>query len=787
MQKRIHNMIKINNNRSLLSFFDVIQKSEHDSRKWLAVAKIIVLFLVGPTLSFANDIPVDLKADLVQYNAIQEKVTATGNVVLTQKTNKGTRILNANLVIYETKNNQITAYGTDTTKIIYHDIDGNVIYANELTLSHDFKTGTIKTFTMLTKEKATIHAAQGYREDDIVSTMEDADYTPCTFCSTKKPVWQLKAEKVIHNKEAHTIEYTNARLEIKGVPVFYTPYFSHPDPTIKRKSGMLLPVYGHNNDLGYVFGVPVYYVISDQKDMTITPVMTSKQSGIIQTEYRHRFRDGSMSMSGSYTRTKDLPPAPPADQLLPNGPRPPKPDRWNISAQSRVDINDNQRVKVDLNRASDTTYLQRYSLVRQSPFIQNNQSLRSNITWQHFSNDSYADVQSYAFQTDAPKTTPIILPKGTYHYQTETPTIGGTAAIEGGVLALFRHQSVPGRSGTEMYRVSNGATWKRPWVLSHGQIVTLQGQTRADLYMMRRYFDTEATANAPKHQLEHRHVRLFPQGSLDWQWPFQKRMDLANWIVKPQAMIVSSPLNINNRHIPNEDSLAFELDDTSLFLPNRFDGIDRVDTGTRGIAGLENELRFSKQRNVSLFLGQSKRLDNQHVVRNGLGEDKSSSDILMRLKAKPASWLSTRYRMATSPDFKVVRYSELGASIGEPIFKIDGAYIFLNKRATLNESSYISQLNMHISSQFTETWRLSVGQIRNLKRANGGASLATYLAATYDDECFSVDLGVYRSGCYDRDIRPDTSFLVSFNFKTLTNLAISPAPKYQANMLTAGL
>ena len=777
--------------------YNIFYHCEHSLKAWQshitsALYKItsslslLLMTIIATNLS-ANDIPVDLKADLVQYDAEKEKVTATGNVVLTQKTLKGTRLLNAYQVVYETKNNQITAYGKDTTKITYHDIDGNLIYADELTLSHDFKTGTIKTFTMLTKEKATIHAAQGYRVDDILSTMEDADYTPCTFCSAKKPVWQLKAEKIIHNKEEHTIEYTNTRLEIKGVPVFYSPYFSHPDPTIKRKSGMLLPVYGHNNDLGYVFGVPVYYTISDQKDITITPVMTSKQSGILQAEYRQRFRDGYMGTSGSYTKTKDLPPAPPAGQLLPNGPRPPEPDRWNISARSRVDINDNQRIKIDLNRASDTTYLQRYSLVRHSPFMQNNQSLRSNVAWQHFSNDSYADVQSYAFQTDAPKTTPIILPKATYHYQAEPPIIGGSAAIEGGVLALFRHQSVPGRSGTEMYRISNGASWKRPWVLPHGQIITLQGQARADFYMMRRYFDTEATANAPKHQLEHRHVRLFPQGSLDWQWPFQKRMDLANWIVKPQAMIVSSPLNINNRHIPNEDSMAFELDDTSLFLPNRFDGIDRVDTGTRGIAGLENELRFSKQRNVSLFLGQSKRLDNQQVVRTGLGEDKATSDIIMRLKAKPASWLSTRYRMATSPNFKVIRYSELGASVGEPIFKIDGAYVFLNKRATLNNTSYISQLNMHVSSQITDTWRLSVGQIRNLKRATDEASLATYFAATYDDECFSVDLGVYRSGYYDRDIKPDTSFLVSLNFKTLTNLAISPAPKYQANMLTAGL
>lgn len=747
---------------------------------------IILFILCSINFTYAKDAPVHVKADHIEYDAKHESITATGHVFFTQKTLSGTRTLNASRVIHNIKNDKVIAYGKDNQKIIYHDIGGDVIEADELTLSNDFKTGTIKTLSLFTKDKATIHAEKGRREDAVIATMEDADYTPCTFCSTKKPVWQLKATHVTHDKENQKIEYTNARLEIKGIPIFYTPYFSHPDPTIKRKSGLLSPTFVQNDHVGYSLGIPVYYVISDQKDMTITPIMTTNQSGIIQAEYRERFYNGTLTMAGSYTRTQDLPPSPPASQLQSNGPRPPKPDRWNINAQSRIDINEKQRLNIDIKRASDTTYLERYSAVRQSAFIQDNKSLTSKVVWQHFSTESYADIQSMLFQTDAPRTTPFVLPKASYHYQTETPAIGGTTAIEGGFLGLFRHQPIPERSGSEMYRVSNGITWKRPWVLPYGQIITAEAQTRADLYMMRRYYDSVQTANTPNNTIEHRHVRFFPQGSLDWQWPFQKRMDSSNWIIKPQAMIVSSPLNVNNRHIPNEDSLAFELDDTSLFLPNRFDGIDRVDAGTRAIAGVENELRFTQQRSVSLFLGQSKRLDNQHVVRQGLGEDQTTSDLLMRLKAKPTSWLSHRYRMAINPNMKLIRYSEFGTSIGKPIFKIDGAYVFLNKRATRNDS-FISQLNMQISSRITDNWGLSVGQIRNLKRASGGASLATYLSATYDDECFSIDLGVYRSGYRDRDIKPETSFLVTVSFKTLANLSLSPAPKYPTSMLTNGL
>ena len=735
----------------------------------------------------ATDIPVNLTADHIQYDAANSTITAEGHVHLTQENSKGIRILDASKLIYNTKDSTLTAYSSFSDKIHYTDINQDVIEAEELSLSHDFKTGTIKTLTLLTKDKTTLHAVKGHRQNGIVSTMEMADYTPCTLCSTKKPMWQLKADKITHDKDKQTIVYTNARLEVKGVPIFYTPYFYHPDPTVKRQSGILSPEFGSNQDLGYTFGIPVYYVISDQNDITLTPVLTTKQSGIIKGEYRQRFHDGAFKVNGSYTKTNNLPKKAKQDPEAWNGPREPSADRWNVAMQSRVDINDEQRLSMDLNRASDTTYLSRYRLIRQSPFISDNKSLRSNITWQRFTDTTYMDMKSLFFQTDAPKTTPIVLPKGMYHYQTNAPHIGGDFAVEGDVLALYRDYPVPGRSGTNMYRLSNGVSWQRPLVLPYGQIITAQTKARGDVYMMRRYYTTTDTTTINQSKtLEHRHIRVFPQGSLDWQWPFQKRMSLTNWVIKPQTTLVSNPTTLNNRYIPNEDSQTFELDDTNLFAANRFDGIDRVDTGTRSITGIENELRFSKQRMVALFLGQSRRLDNQHVVRNGLGEDTNKTDMIMRIKAKPASWLSNRYRMAINPSFKTVRYSEFGTSIGKPIFKIDAAHVFLNKNAT-QQNNYISQLNLQVSSKFTETWSLSVGQIRNLKQKNGGTSLATFIAATYEDECFAFNMGVYRSGYHDRDLKPDTSFLLSINFKTLTNLNVLGAPTYQPSPLTAGL
>ena len=38
------------------------------------------------------------------------------------------------------------------------------------------------------------------------------------------------------------IYFEDARLEFFGMPVAYMPYFSAPDPTVKRKSGFLMPM-----------------------------------------------------------------------------------------------------------------------------------------------------------------------------------------------------------------------------------------------------------------------------------------------------------------------------------------------------------------------------------------------------------------------------------------------------------------------------------------------------------------------------------------------------------------
>ena len=732
----------------------------------------------------APSLPILLKADEIIHQEREKITTAKGHVEVNQYVpGGGWRVLYADTLIYDQTKDKVYASGNVKVK----EPTGEIMVTQSAEFTGDFKEGAMEALRLWTEDYSQLSAAKAHRQDGNQTNFEKVLYSPCKVCKadtgSTSPLWQIKAQRVMHDKEGETVHYYNARLEFKGIPVLYLPYFSHPDPKVKRKSGLLFPTYGQSTDLGASVSLPVYYTIAPNRDLTITPTQTTKQGGIIASSYRHRFRDGEAALSGSYTRTRGLQAATTPQPT--NGPRLPKPDRWHVMSNVRYDIDDERRLKADLNRASDTTYLTRYPMVvqRTPSFIQN-RNLTSTLDFEQFHKNSYLGIKGMAFQTDAPKTTPLVFPLARYHSEAEPDRFGGIFSTDGNFLSLTRQTPVPGRFGTQMQRLSTGVNWKLPHHTRNGQIVTVQLSGRADGYYMRRYQFSQAPLTSPlESHLEHKAGRLFPQASLDWRYPLLKQLQDADWVLQPMAMVAASPSQFTDLRIPNEDSTTFELDDTTLFLPNRFDGIDRVDRGYRAVYGAENTFYLSKQRSVNIFLGQTRRLDHKNIVSSNLGEDQNKSDYVVRLKVKPISWLTTRYRCSINPKDNRPRYSELGASVGKKAFHIDIGYVYLNKRATAKQQD-VSQVNWQASSQVTDTWSLSFAQIRNLKRNQGGSSLASFFLATYKDECFQIDAGVYKTSYKDRDIHPDSGFLIQLTFKNLGNFTPANAPKYPGSMLS---
>ena len=96
------------------------------------------------------------------------------------------------------------------------------------------------------------------------------------------PPWSIKADKIIHDKKKKQITYDNNINFIK--PVLYFPKFFHPDPTVKRQTG-LKPRLNNSNTLG-IFSLPYFKEISKNKDFTISPTIFDEDMLMSQMEYR---------------------------------------------------------------------------------------------------------------------------------------------------------------------------------------------------------------------------------------------------------------------------------------------------------------------------------------------------------------------------------------------------------------------------------------------------------------------------------------------------------------------
>ena len=124
------------------------------------------------------------------------------------------------------------------------------------------------------------------------------------FTSCKKddncPPWAISANKITHDKNKKLLIYDDALLKVYDIPILYFPKFFHPDPTVKRQSGLLQPRLNNSNTLGSSINIPYYHVIADNKDITVRPTIFDKDVKMFQNEYRQVNENSSLMLDFAY-------------------------------------------------------------------------------------------------------------------------------------------------------------------------------------------------------------------------------------------------------------------------------------------------------------------------------------------------------------------------------------------------------------------------------------------------------------------------------------------------------
>lgn len=678
----------------------------------------------------------NFSADEMSFNRETGVVTASGNVVIHHQN----RNLTANVVSYNRNTGVIQAEGN----VVLVEGSGETIYGDLVEISGDLKDGIIKNIGVILSDRSRIAGTGARRSDGLVTEMSKAVYSPCKLCAENPdhaPVWQIKAVRVTHDKSKQVVEYRDAWLEFFGYPVFYTPFFRHPDPTVKRKSGFLFPTVSTSSDLGTALKTPYFWNISPHEDATITPVVMTGAPPLLIAEYRKRLMTGEIDMSGSLTANSDD-----SDALSTEKGK--YGLRGHLESEGRFDINNTWRWGFDANGTTDDTYLRRFGFSSPS-------SLDSRLFTEAFRQRSYFSASALTFQglqsDDNQDEIPFVLPLVDFNHVGNRDRFGGITNLDFNFLALTREE------GTDTRRLSVHTKWQRPVVGKFGDFYNVSVGINADLY------HTNSLLLDSGEEYTGFSYRAIPEVALDWRMPFAKSEGPVSQILEPIAAFVWSPYGGNPDDIPNEDSIELEFDDTNLFSTNRYSGLDRVEAGPRLTYGLNWGIFGKGGGSTKVFAGQSWRPKEDSNYANGSGLESNFSDIVARVDIKPGNHLDLSYRTRFSPESFSPNRNEVKISTGIPAFKVNANYVFLDQQ-TESEFAGREELNYSISSTINRFWRAGFSGVRDMA-ANEFRTAG--LSLVYEDECVTFTTNATRTFFEDRDIEPTDSITFRILLKTL--------------------
>jgi len=684
-----------------------------------------------------DDRAANFSADEMSFNQETGIVTALGNVEIFHLDRK----MRADKVTYNRNSGIIQASGN----VVFVESTGEKIFGESVEISGDLKDGIIRNIGVILADRSRIAGVGGQRSNGLITELRKGVYSPCNLCEkdpTRPPVWQIKAVRVIHDQTQHVVEYRDAWVEFFGYPVFYTPYFRHPDPTVKRQSGFLFPSIGNSSDLGTVVTTPYFWNISPHEDATITPIVMSNAFPVMSLEYRKKMRRGEVEMSGSITKSDD-------DDDAEDTEKGSFGTRGHLNSEIRFDVDDTWRWGLDINRTTDDTYLRRYGFA--SPG-----SLNSRLFTEAFRQKSYFSANTYAFQglevDDNQDTIPLVLPLVDFNHVGERDRFGGTTNFDFNFLALTRNE------GTDTRRISMRSRWQRPVVGSMGDIYTVSFGMNTDLYHA-----NSLARNNGQSDFTGFSYRVVPEASLDWRLPFVKRKGTVSQTLEPIATFTWSPYGGNPDDIPNEDSTELEFDDTNLFSTNRFSGLDRVEGGPRLAYGLKWGVFGSGGGSTRVFVGQSWRPKTDDTFASGSGLEDNFSDIVARLNVKPGEHLDLSYRTRFSADSLAPNRNEIAMTAGVPALNVSANYVFLDQQKE-SEFAGREELNYSMNSKINRFWRAGFSGVRDMatnefRRAG--------LELVYEDECVKLTTTANRTFFEDRDIEPTDSITFRLLLKTL--------------------
>jgi len=682
------------------------------------MARLIVwlLLVLLPLAAYAQDDPTSRPAVLVADEilvAADRELIARGNVEAFQ----GSVRIKAQEIRYDRVSGQLTVVGPITLQ----DGDSITVLASSAELSQSLQTGLLTGARIVIDQQLQMVSGQMQRVNERYNQLYNTAVTSCDVCDDDKPpLWQIRARRIIHDKEERQLYFDQAQLRVRDIPILYVPRLRLPDPTVERTSGFLIPSFRTTSELGFGIKVPYFFALRDDRDLTVTPYL-AERTRTLELRYRQAFVNGEIELNTALSRDDER-----------KGET-----RGYFFGEGNFDLRDDFKLSFDVEITSDDAYLQDYGYSTKD-------RLDSQVLLSRAKRDEYAagSIINYQSLRDNERNSEIPTIIGDLFYQRRF--FPSAAPGELRLTAnLHNHIRYSDRDivGRDVQRLNTEANWLNSFGLPGGARAETQLGLAGDI------FNITQDSTTPQNQ-----TQFTPFMTLALRYPMSRVDDTgATQFLEPIGQIAWS--GSSQLDIPNEESTLVDFDGGNLLALSRFPAPDRRERGTVSAFGV-NWSRFALNGSEhALTLGQVLRNDADESFTQSSGLSGTKSDYLVAGQIKTENGFAITARTLFNQSFDFTKAEILGGYSHER-GTLTGSYLWLIDDPA--ESRFIDTSEIYLDGFFNidPVWRASADWRYDLVEKR---SSTAGIGITYENECVEVDFSVRRRYTSSSSLEPSTS------------------------------
>ena len=625
------------------------------------------------------------------------------------------------------KSNKSIILDKNFNKYIFDDLlinlEKNEIIGNEIKIEFE------NSYFGNEKNDPILRGRSGYSNDNELKVYKAA-FSTCNLKDKNCRGWELNSDEFTHNKEKKIFEYRDSWLKIFDFKAFFLPYFNHPDPSVKRKSGFLTPTYSTSEDLGTSFNIPYFKVLSKDKDLTFNPRLYADKSFLLQNEYRQALKNSNILSDFSFL----------IGEVGTKG---------HLFYNQVGEVNDFTNFEINLQNVKGDNYLKRHKLIETSSLIDNDNLLISNLDIEWMLDDSNLRSSFKVFE-DLSRN---------YHdrYQFIFPDYNFLKNID--IPNSYDGKFTFNSYGYNKHYDTNKteALLTNDFLFSSNEFINSLGLSTNYQLLLKNsndYIDNSTESG------EKTNYNLFSTIKLDTSFPLQKKMENYTHYIKPIMSFRYSP-NGNN-DLSNKDIM---LNYNNVFNLNRINTSSEVEGGEALSLGLEFKRKNNEGLNILDFkIANVLKAKEDHKLPTKSKLNKTRSDIFGSLNYRVNNNLQFGYDYSYNRDLKYSNLDQINMDLSVNNF-------------ISNFSFYSEDNDLGDKKNIKNTSKVNLNDENNIKfeiskDLNDDFTQYYDLVYLYQTDCISFNIKYNKSFYRDGNLEPSKSLSFLVRFIPFTELGV---------------